>query len=1262
MRFLADGPVLPDELLVARDAGKVIFFCGAGVSMARAGLDDFPTLAEKVIEGLGSTSQSTARRLFEASKAQDHIKNVGSLAPADRMFSMLEREFEVADIHAEVARVLTPQKDVDLSAHRILLDLSRGPDGHPKIITTNFDLLFQATDRHLQVHTAPDLPDPRRPQDLRGVVHLHGRVNDDYTRAYDDAFVLSSADFGRAYLADGWATRFIQGLMEGYQLVFVGYSADDPPVQYLLEALSDRTLARGGLYAFQGGAPDEAHAIWRSKGVRAIAYDPAEKHSALWHTLEAWAVRARDPSAWETRVLRQARRGPARLAPHERGWVRHMAMFPASARRISEARLPAEWLCVFDPLVRYGAPHAARGDRPGFDPFDAYGLDEVPPPPVDLEDRSWIRREVPTGAWDAFAPSRWDGRPTQDVLGARFHGPSAGAAADLPPRLLQLGRWLASVADQPAAAWWASGQGGLHPGVIDAVLARFERPYDDSGVAKAWRRIVANWRTSPRSRLEQAHDLKKTVKRAGWTAAALRDLESLLQPTIEVSRQYSSLRRPPGRKPRRQDLIRLEVEHHGLGDLPEPPVALLPQFVDVLRRALERGRDVVLEEIGFDIHPLPPISRDPNLVGGGLDQTRGLAPLFFQYLAAFRRLLAEDPQAARTERLRWRTGDPAFERLGIWAAGNADATDGITAAKLLIDLDAAAFWDMRHQRDLLLALRDRWSDFSPRARHRLEQRLLRGRPRWREENREQFLRFRAIATLERLAWLESQGCALTGDLAQARGTLKSAATDYDPSTGPDATASFESRGGAVRTITDATDLLEVPPRGLLEAARALSAGREWGGLTERRPLVGLAAARPSRLLAALRFTEASGAFPDWAWRTLLDSEGARLQEGRGLVLLAERLAALGPGQLAPLIHDVTRWLKKVAEKLAWTAPAAFDRLWARLLETLRHGPESARSAIRSNRPDWVMSAINSPPGHLAGALMRHSKRELQEGGTLDPSWLAKATELLELPDVGGRLAAVVFLADLYWFFYYDRSWTEARLLARRQGGPDDRAAFWSGYLRAGDVPPRPLYDLLKQDMLRLASEEDEDSDRTDQLAGLVLAGWMTPEDQAEGVCISDSDLRDTLVAGSDAFRRRALWRLGRWLEEHKDPDVQARILRLLRDVWPKQRVARSAEVSERLAELALGAASSFPEFAQAVSQHLRPIENPYCTVLAFDSVTSDLIEQHGSSVLRLAYALLGESAATWPYDAKSLVDRLALRPELARDPRLAELRRRMASG
>lgn len=34
MRFIENGPILPTELLTARDEGQVVFFCGSGVSLA----------------------------------------------------------------------------------------------------------------------------------------------------------------------------------------------------------------------------------------------------------------------------------------------------------------------------------------------------------------------------------------------------------------------------------------------------------------------------------------------------------------------------------------------------------------------------------------------------------------------------------------------------------------------------------------------------------------------------------------------------------------------------------------------------------------------------------------------------------------------------------------------------------------------------------------------------------------------------------------------------------------------------------------------------------------------------------------------------------------------------------------------------------------------------------------------------------------------------------------------------------------------------
>jgi hypothetical protein len=98
-----------------------------------------------------------------------------------------------------------------------------------------------------------------------------------------------------------------------------GYSADDPPVQYLLEALNSKADHFGAAYAFQAGKPNEAAARWSHKGVKAIAYSEEDKHIDLWDTLEAWAARARSPDTWHSNVIEAAKLGPAKLQPYERG-------------------------------------------------------------------------------------------------------------------------------------------------------------------------------------------------------------------------------------------------------------------------------------------------------------------------------------------------------------------------------------------------------------------------------------------------------------------------------------------------------------------------------------------------------------------------------------------------------------------------------------------------------------------------------------------------------------------------------------------------------------------------------------------------------------------------------------------------------------------------------------------------------------------------------------------------------------------------------
>ena len=100
MRFIANGPWIPDELFVARDEGRVVFFCGAGVSRARANLPGFYRLTTKVLDQLGADDDNSARRLLDVAyelQKRNVVPNAGALIPADRIFGLLEQRLPLLE-------------------------------------------------------------------------------------------------------------------------------------------------------------------------------------------------------------------------------------------------------------------------------------------------------------------------------------------------------------------------------------------------------------------------------------------------------------------------------------------------------------------------------------------------------------------------------------------------------------------------------------------------------------------------------------------------------------------------------------------------------------------------------------------------------------------------------------------------------------------------------------------------------------------------------------------------------------------------------------------------------------------------------------------------------------------------------------------------------------------------------------------------------------------------------------------------------------
>ena len=292
MRFIPNTPDLPSELIKDVTEGYAVFVCGAGVSK-RVGMPLFDELTTKIYEELPEKPENEAAEI-EAIKSRAY----------DRALRSLERRTFLpkapSRVRAATVKLLTPDPRISVPDHLNLLQLSRDTEGRVRLLTTNFDPLFEcaahAAGQVVPSHAGKAMPRPGTPDDY-GILHLHGRIAYGPRAIAQSDLILTSADFGDAYLRDGWASQYIEDRMRLNTLVLVGCAAEDAAMRLLLETLdADRERFRDlkKIYAMdQRTASSES--IWKAKGIFPLEY---ESHDLLYETLKEWASYARDPSAY----------------------------------------------------------------------------------------------------------------------------------------------------------------------------------------------------------------------------------------------------------------------------------------------------------------------------------------------------------------------------------------------------------------------------------------------------------------------------------------------------------------------------------------------------------------------------------------------------------------------------------------------------------------------------------------------------------------------------------------------------------------------------------------------------------------------------------------------------------------------------------------------------------------------------------------------------------------------------------------------------
>jgi len=375
---LGDGlSSIPIGLLRAQSEGKVLFIVGAGVSKL-SGLPLFRGLVQRVYKKLDpavyeAIKEIAHKRTFD--KEDYTLLQPSQLAEVkafcedefDLTLGLLERRMYSDDkkpslVRKEVELILRAENRKPSDLHKSIIRLSDRGNGLA-VVTTNFDLLLEAAGKSLKkiqaTYSIGEIMRPSLRPEFSGILHIHGSLTEDPNK--NSNLILTDEDFGQHYLRGRAIPDFIYDASRIFSLVFVGYGVNDPPMKYLLSAVSADNKRFTDLkprYAFiPTNTFDQIETeYWKGRGINPIYYniDPTEQdHSALEFTFSRWAalVDRKKQNAFNLRELKRiVRNNPSQASEAAKDCFELIIDISPQSRRIkyikeiSKSGAAFEWL------------------------------------------------------------------------------------------------------------------------------------------------------------------------------------------------------------------------------------------------------------------------------------------------------------------------------------------------------------------------------------------------------------------------------------------------------------------------------------------------------------------------------------------------------------------------------------------------------------------------------------------------------------------------------------------------------------------------------------------------------------------------------------------------------------------------------------------------------------------------------------------------------------------------------------------------------
>lgn len=1254
MQFVRNGPDVPERLLQAHEDGRVVLFCGAGISYP-ARLPGFAGLVKRIYADLHVTPDRMQRAAIKAKRFDTAIGLLEGRTVGGR-----------AKVRRKVAEILTPNLGAPnaTATHEALLTLGRNREGRTRLVTTNFDRLFEEviTKKDLDVERiqAPLLPVPK--SRWNGLVYLHGRLPTNANDENLDHLILSSGDFGLAYLTERWAARFVGELFRNYTVCFVGYSLDDPVLRYMTDALAaDRLLGESPAEMFAFGShsmrkeSDRAEE-WKAKNVTPILYRKYRRHWYLHKTLRAWADTHRDGIRGKERIVVECASSRPLASTKQDDFVGRVLWALSDP-----SGLPAKRFADLDPVPPLDWLKPLSEDRYNQTDLSRFGV------PSDWDEDntlefSLIRRPSPHthAPWMTLVDYRIEDGTWDNVM-------------------RNLARWLTRHLDDPAVVLWLVDRGGrIHREFADLIELRMEEldTFTSQGKMDELNRIRANApRAVPRPLMRtlwwllltgrvKSPSLSSAIfrwsrrfKRDGLTAALRLDLRDILTP--RVSFRMGKDRKDNGGSDRLDDLVHWQVVlssddvYSEMHDLLENPrwIAALPDMLDDFSRLLRDTMDLMRELGGADKRNDPSYTDQPSISDHPQNnRLRDWTALIELTRDSWLETVKVSPERARLAAESWSLAPyPVFRRLAYFAATQEGVIPPRQGLDWLLADDHWWLWSAATMREAIRLLVTLAPVLDAKLSAELERAVLAGPPSAMYKPDIETERWKLIVEHGiwlRLAKMADTRAILTVNEESKLSELTSQHPDWtlDPEDRDEFPIWMSVGSGWRKSVATPRRRGELVDWLRQHREKDIFQDDDWS----RRCLDDF-----PTTACALYALASDGEWPLGRWREALYVWSEEKLIKRSWRYMRPVLADAPDDVLQTLAPGVGLWLEHVARTLDGYDPQFLE--FCKRVLALDHDVDED-----GEESDPVGQAINHPVGRVTEALLNlWTAASLEDEQGLAPEFRSIFTELCDVRIGKFRHGRVLLATRGVTLFRVDREWAVQHLLPlfdwkRCQA---EAHATWEGFLWAPRIY-RPLMDVIKDSFLDTASYYGILGRHGEQYSALLTFAALDPGDTFSKQALARAT--EALPEEGLRYAAHALFRALEGAGSQRAEHWQHRILPYLQKIWPKSIDRRTPAISTNLGSVCIAAQGSFPDAVAVLREWLLP--PPYPGLLMHRLKKSELCRKFPEPALEFLDLIIGmKTPPSWGLRGLLKEVRTA-EPRLANDSRFHRLRELLHGG